>query len=182
MNRRVFVVLDCEPRSETNKDFFFPPDGSVLRRRTVPPRQDDFTDLLHPTLQTESSFFFVLKVENIMIELTIYIHTPYMLNTVNIISFLIFDFIVFFCFVTGDCTRIIFFKHYSAPTWTTSNAAERENKTSDRSRRNERSPRLFLERLRAFIFVFQPGFLWCRHSDMLLRYNAPSNTNATAVF
>lgn len=42
--------------------------------------------------------FFVLKVENIMIELTIYIHTPYMLNTVNIISFLIFDFLVFFCY------------------------------------------------------------------------------------
>lgn len=68
--------------------------------------EDDFTDLLHPTLQTKSSFF-VLKVENIMIELTIYIHTPYMLNTVNFFfPFIIFDFL-WLVFVTRDYTRII---------------------------------------------------------------------------
>lgn len=87
MNQWVFVVLDCEPRSETSKDF-----SCLVEKDDTPPRQDDFTNLLHPTLQTKSSFF-VLKVENIMIELTIYIytHTPYMLNTVNILPSL-FDY------------------------------------------------------------------------------------------
>lgn len=80
-------MLDCEPRSETSKDF-----SCLVEKDDTPPRQDDFTNLLHPTLQTKSSFF-VLKVENIMIELTIYIytHTPYMLNTVNILPSL-FDY------------------------------------------------------------------------------------------
>ncbi len=101
MNQWAFLVLDCEPRSETSKDFSW---WLRLVEKDGPPHRDDFTNLLHPTLQTKSSFF-VLKVENIMIELTIYIYTPYMLNTVNIFSFLVFDFRLLF--VTGDCTRVI---------------------------------------------------------------------------
>lgn len=91
--------------------------------KDVPPRRDDSTDLLHPTLPTKSSFF-VLKVENIMIELTIYIYTPYMLNSVNMFPSFIFDFLLLF--VTRDCVPLFdvpLLKHYSVPTWMTSNAA-----------------------------------------------------------
>lgn len=102
MNQWVFVVLDCELRSETSKDSRW----LRLVEKDGPPCKDNFTNtnLLHTTLQTKSSFF-VLKVENTMIELTIYIYTSYMLNTVNICSFLIFDFLLLF--VTRDWTPII---------------------------------------------------------------------------
>lgn len=87
--------------------------------------EDDFTDLLHPTLQTKSSFF-VLKVENIMIELTIYIHTPYMLNTVNFF-FLSLYLIFSDLFLLPETIHVLLYvpllKHYSAPAWMTSNAA-----------------------------------------------------------
>lgn len=139
MNQWVFVVLDCELRSETSKDSRW----LRLVEKDGPPCKDNFTNtnLLHTTLQTKSSFF-VLKVENTMIELTIYIYTSYMLNTVNICSFLIFDFLLLF--VTRDWTPIIIIlcssckkkqkktnkkKHYSAPAWMTSNAAVWKNKT-----------------------------------------------------
>lgn len=92
---------------------------------------------------------FVQNVENIMIELTIYmythtLHAKYCKHS----SFLLFD-LDFLPFVVGDCTPIILFltplNHCSAPSWVTSNAAVWKNKTSSRSQRKEQSPEAGLE-------------------------------------
>lgn len=72
----LFSVTDCA----TIKHFI-----SSLRKRNAPPHKDNFTALL-PTLKTQVPFF-VQKVENIIIGLTIYTNTPYMLNTVNMFPF-----------------------------------------------------------------------------------------------
>lgn len=91
------LVLDCEPQSETNKDFTWWLSCG-----------DSVTTLPHPTLQTKSSFFVVdvQKVENNIIELTLYTCTPYMLNTVNV-SPLYADFLLL-C-MARECTPFLFF-------------------------------------------------------------------------
>lgn len=165
MNQWVFVVLDCELRSETGKDFSW---WLRLVEKDSPPCKDDSTDpnLLHPTLQTKSSFF-VLKVENIMIELTIYIYTPYMLNTVNICSFLIFDFLLL---LLPEAVHLLFYlplvKKQKQNTiqrqhgWLQMQPCERTRRTvwSRKERSLEAVFRKWNEKgWGVFIFVFQQG-------------------------
>lgn len=135
-----FVVLDCEPRSEMSKDFSW---WLRLVEKDGPLRQDEFIDSINPT----KSSFFVLKVENIMIKLTIYVYTTYMLNTVNIFSFL---YIWFSLLLLPETVHQLFYvpllKHYSVPAWMTSNAAVWKNKISTLSRRKKRSPEAVFRR------------------------------------
>lgn len=131
MNQWVFV--DCETRRCSSQ--------RRLHRLTTS----------HTTNQVLFFFFslFVQNVENIMIELTIYmythtLHAKYCKHS----SFLLFD-LDFLPFVVGDCTPIILFltplNHCSAPSWVTSNAAVWKNKTSSHSQRKEQSPEAGLE-------------------------------------
>ena len=184
MNQWVFVVLDCEPRSETSKDF-----SCLVEKDDAPPRQDDFTNLLHPTLQTKSSFF-VLKVENIMIELTYiytHTHTPYMLNTVNILPLLLFDYRWFF--VTGDCASIILCSSFetlfstNVDDFKCSRVTE-QNKNP--SKEEKRSPEAVLEdekrKVDGLYFCLPAGFLLRCHSMKLFRSDPPWNTNTIAFY
>lgn len=86
----------------------FPDD--CLMEKDVPPSKDNFTTLLHPTLQTNSLFLVYRKWKILLYIYYIYTHTPYMLNTVNI-SPLYVEFLL--QFMARDCTPFIslLFKH-----------------------------------------------------------------------